>query len=135
LFTADVSLIQYRIGHLKKEKTTEVINKMIEIIKNWTSFIVSDRVGIKYPEKVGEKEAETGLVDKGVDRSIPLSEKEQLILELIKQNPQISKEAIIEKSGLTKKAIEYNIEKLKKKGPLKRVGPAHGGHWEIIVKE
>jgi len=34
LFTADVSLIQYRIGHIKKEKTTEVINKMIEIIKN-----------------------------------------------------------------------------------------------------
>ena len=27
---------------------------------------------------------------------------------------------------------EKNIEKLKQKGLLKRIGPAKGGHWEVV---
>lgn len=32
--------------------------------------------------------------------------------------------------GVTEKSVYMNIEKLKKKGLLKRVGAAKGGHWE-----
>ena len=34
IFTADGRIILYKAGSLKKEKITEVINKLIEIIKN-----------------------------------------------------------------------------------------------------
>ncbi len=34
LFTADKSIIEYKIGNLKKEKLTEVENKIIKIIKS-----------------------------------------------------------------------------------------------------
>ncbi len=37
-----------------------------------------------------------------------------------------------QKIGLGTTAIENNITKFKEKGILKRVGPAKGGHWEII---
>jgi len=34
IFTADVQIIQYKIGTLKNEKIEEVINKIIQIIKS-----------------------------------------------------------------------------------------------------
>jgi ATP-dependent DNA helicase RecG len=34
--------------------------------------------------------------------------------------------------GISKRAILKQIEKLKKQGRLRRIGPARGGHWEII---
>lgn len=33
IFTADKSIIEYKVGNLKKEKITEVENKIIKIIK------------------------------------------------------------------------------------------------------
>ncbi len=71
-------------------------------------------------------------VEKGVDRGVEkLSENEQKLLKLIQENPSISKAEMVLKGELTKKTVEYNIESLKKKGILKRVGGAKGGYWEI----
>ena len=39
---------------------------------------------------------------------------------------------MVKKGGLSKKTVEYNIEALKKKGLIRRVGSAKGGRWEII---
>jgi len=68
-------------------------------------------------------------VEKGVGK---LSENERKIIELVKENPHISKAEMTAKGRLSKKTIEYNIESLKKKKILKRTGPAKGGYWEII---
>lgn len=50
---------------------------------------------------------------------------------LIQEDPSISKADMVENGKLSKKTVEYNIEVLKKKGFLKRVGGAKGGHWEV----
>jgi DeoR/GlpR family transcriptional regulator of sugar metabolism len=34
--------------------------------------------------------------------------------------------------GVTERSIERNIKKLQEQGRLRRVGPAKGGHWEIL---
>jgi len=34
--------------------------------------------------------------------------------------------------GISMTAIDKNLAKLKRRGVLRRVGPARGGHWEII---
>ncbi len=60
-----------------------------------------------------------------------LSEHERKIIELIKQEKSISKSAMAKKGKLSKKTVEYNIESLKKKGILRRIGGAKGGHWEF----
>lgn len=54
------------------------------------------------------------------------------ILIIIKDNPKITQKEISEKTGLTRRGIEWNLQQLKEKGIIKRIGPDKGGHWEII---
>ncbi len=94
---------------------------------------VFKRKGVeKDTEKIGERLVD-GLVEKGVDRGVEkLSEKENIILRLIKEYPKISKQEISIKGELTKKSVEYNITLLKKKGLLRRIGADRGGYWEVM---
>ena len=61
-----------------------------------------------------------------------LVENQKKMLHLITKNPQISKREMAEKIGISTTAIDKNIETLKKKCLLKRVGGAKGGYWEAI---
>lgn len=61
-----------------------------------------------------------------------LVENQIKILELVNENPYISKREMSEEIGISTTAIDKNISTLKNKGLLKRVGPARGGHWKII---
>ncbi|MFH1249853.1 MAG: winged helix-turn-helix transcriptional regulator [bacterium] len=74
---------------------------------------------------MGRKENQTRWVEK-------LAESQKKILELIKINPKISKKEMSNRIGINTTAIDKNIEKLKQKGFLKRIGPAKGGYWEIV---
>jgi ATP-dependent DNA helicase RecG len=56
----------------------------------------------------------------------------EMIITFIKDNPSISIAELARLTGLTRQGAAWNIDKLKKKGILKRVGPAKGGHWEVI---
>jgi len=54
------------------------------------------------------------------------------ILQIIKENPQVTIPGLSQATGLTIKGVEWNIKTLKKKELLKRVGPAKGGYWEVV---
>ena len=60
------------------------------------------------------------------------TEHQKMILDLIKNNPFTSKKEMSENLGIRPSSIDKNITTLKKKGYLMRVGPAKGGHWEIV---
>ena len=70
-------------------------------------------------EKVGEKVGEA------------LTQNQEVILSLIRENSRISARELSYKVGISARKTEENISKLKKKGLLKRIGSARGGHWEI----
>ena len=67
-------------------------------------------------EKVGEK----------------LSQNQQSIIEEIIHNPYVSARELSEIVGISSRKIEENIKKLKARGVVKRIGPAKGGHWEVL---
>jgi len=56
----------------------------------------------------------------------------QKIMDLIKEKPDISTEEMGKILKVTRRAIAYQIEKLKKNGKIRRVGPDKGGYWEIL---
>jgi len=50
----------------------------------------------------------------------------------MKDEPALSAKEIGVRLDLTPRAIEKQIAALKKSGKIKRVGPAKGGHWEVM---
>lgn len=56
------------------------------------------------------------------------------LLGIIMENPKITREEMALKTGLSIRGVEYNLNKLKEEGLIKRIGPAKGGHWEVLDK-
>lgn len=54
------------------------------------------------------------------------------ILTLIKENPSITRGELATHLNLTMNGIDWNLNKLKKEGRLKRIGPDKGGYWEVM---
>ncbi len=59
----------------------------------------------------------------------------QKIMELIKQNPELTRRELAEKIGISDSGIKFSLNQLKKKGAIKRVGPDKGGYWKVIGKK
>jgi ATP-dependent DNA helicase RecG len=81
---------------------------------------VIERVGEKVGKRVGEK----------VGKS--LTKNQKLIIESMVESPNISAKDLSDIIGISKRKIEENISKLKKKELIKRIGSPRGGYWEII---
>lgn len=56
------------------------------------------------------------------------------IIALLSQDNTFSAAALAERLGITPKAVEKHIAKMKAEGILKRVGPDKGGHWHVVEK-
>jgi len=57
---------------------------------------------------------------------------EDKILDYFKENPKTTIKEIAQYLGLSARAIEKQIAKLKKAGKLQRVGSARTGYWEVL---
>jgi ATP-dependent DNA helicase RecG len=81
-------------------------------------------LGKKVGERVGEK------VGKNAGRN--LTRNQQQILELLRQYPHMAARELAQQVGISSRKIEQNIARLKELELLKRIGPARGGHWEVL---
>ncbi len=63
-----------------------------------------------------------------------LTKRQAQVLELIEQNRSISAEEIGVILEITRNSARDRIDRLRKKGFLRRVGPDKGGYWEIIKR-
>ena len=57
------------------------------------------------------------------------------IVEMIESNPTITLNEIAEQLGKNPRGIDKHIKQLQDQGIIRRIGPAKGGHWEIITSE
>jgi len=85
---------------------------------------VGEEVGKKVGEEVGKK------VGEEVGKS--LTKNQRLIIKSMVENPNISAKDLSDIIGISKRKIEENISKLKKRELIKRIGSPKGGYWEII---
>ncbi|MEM3473639.1 MAG: winged helix-turn-helix transcriptional regulator [archaeon] len=53
------------------------------------------------------------------------------ILIAMKENPKITIKELEAVMGLTRRGVEWNINKLKREGKIIRIGPDKGGYWEV----
>ena len=54
------------------------------------------------------------------------------ILEAIRQKPQVTIPELSAQIGVTSCSIERNLHKLQDEKRLLRIGPAKGGHWQVV---
>ena len=86
------------------------------------TFTRTKRLGEKVGEKVGDKVGKN------------LTENQSLIIKNMVKNPYITARDLSGIIGISQRKIEENISKLKKKGVLRRIGPAKGGYWKVVEK-
>ena len=67
---------------------------------------------------------------KGSPKSSPKTDEQ--IVALLSQDAMLSTEDIGQRLDITKRAVLKQIQKLKTQGRLRRIGPARGGHWEVV---
>ena len=56
------------------------------------------------------------------------------IISLLSEDGSLSAVAIAKKIGITPKAVEKHLQRLKSDGIIQRIGPAKGGHWVVNDK-
>ena len=57
------------------------------------------------------------------------------VLNAIKKNPKITAKELQEVTGLSRRGVEYQLDKLKKDQLIARFGPDKGGEWKILDKK
>lgn len=97
--------------------------------------IIDGFVNAGHPEPVFEELAGGIQVTlfKGVGKTVgeTVGKTVGVLISLLKDYPEITREELAKKTGLSIRGVEYNLNKLKKNGLLKRIGPAKGGRWEV----
>jgi ATP-dependent DNA helicase RecG len=79
-------------------------------------FYKKKKVGERVGERVGEK----------------LTQNQQRIIAAIKREPLISAAKLSARIGISTRKIEKNLEILKHRNIIRRVGPDRGGFWEVL---
>ncbi|TBR14842.1 MAG: HTH domain-containing protein [Rugosibacter sp.] len=76
----------------------------------------------------GEPQQEGGLAATVAESSEESSEE---IFDLIARKPHVTAKELAQMCGVTPRAIEKQIAKLKREGRLIRIVPNKGGHWQV----
>ncbi len=53
---------------------------------------------------------------------------------LLSQDNTLSAATLAERIGITAKAVEKQIARMKADGVLRRIGPDRGGYWQVVEK-
>lgn len=141
-----MNMLQFEFGliptKILKEDKEEYIKALVEtrenedlnifrefmtttMIKNLAHDIEVYRESIDDTSTSGEKPT------KSREKKMKSREK---ILALLSQDNTLSAAALAEQIGITPKAVEKQIAKMKADGVLRRIGPDKGGYWQVIEK-
>ncbi len=77
-------------------------------------------------------ETETTQATQGTIRA-GLSEEDKAVLESLVEDSNITQKEIAAKLGWKIDRVKYYINKMKRKGIIKRVGTSQNGYWEVWV--
>lgn len=68
---------------------------------------------------------------KTTQKNIRLDINQTKIIELIKENPKITRTELSKKLNITSDGVKYNLKKLTDNNLIERVGADNGGYWHI----
>lgn len=140
-----MNMIQYEAGVIpsivKKESRAEYIQSLAQSqekddSKDFIDFMMNHHVD-NLQKQIDEYKAsmESDDIEGGQKISVggqkKWSETALRILDLLKQNPKISRKELCEELKINPSAVQKHIEKLKEANKIERIGGAKGGEWRI----
>ncbi len=140
-----MNMIQYEVGVIpsivKKEKRAEYIQSLALSQENddsstFVEFMLNHH-SENLQKQIAEYKASMDADDiKGGQKTIlggqkKWSETALKILDLLKQNPKISRKELCEELKINPSAVQKHIEKLKEANKIERIGGAKGGEWRV----
>lgn len=57
------------------------------------------------------------------------------ILALLRSDPTLTRTALAPLIGITPNGVKYHLDKLKKAGRIRHIGPTRKGQWKILESE
>ena len=72
-------------------------------------------------------------ISAGINAGIKMSEKQQKIISMLKENPYCTIREISDKLGVNHSTVERNIKKLRENGIIERVGARKDGKWLVKI--
>lgn len=67
-------------------------------------------------------------------KTVEKTSEEKIIL-LIKSNAKTTSKEMIRETGLTRRGVEYLLNKLKGNGTIQRIGADKGGYWPLNAQD
>lgn len=144
LSVADIQTDNYQ-SHLRNELLAEAFYLTKNIEKYGSGFIRIRKALQDYPE-VGFEVQEIGggvlltfartggtaTEEPGAAAQRSSEKSSEKILGLLRKSPTLTTREVAQQLGISQRAVEKQIDKLKRKGILRRVGPGKGGYWEVL---
>lgn len=120
----------------------------MKIIEKWGTgiprlFEACEEYGLPKPELVdfdGDfrvnmyRKVESVIGVNGVTTQAELSEDDKAVLMSIAEDPHITQKEMAAKLDWKIDRVKYYLNKLKRKGIVKRVGTSQNGHWEVLAE-
>lgn len=88
-------------------------------------------VGVTLGKETLKRIAIPGVLQQKVELITGSVESSEKILTLLASTVQMTTNELAEKLGVGQRAVEKQIEKLKREGRLQRIGTDKGGHWQV----
>lgn len=91
-----------------------------------------DEVELELPIKTKNGTA-NGTVNGTVNATVKLNKTQMKILPILQANKYATYEEIANQTGMARSTVGRNLDDMKKKGVIQRVGGDKNGHWEILL--
>jgi len=96
--------------------------KGLDVLSTKDKHIIADDLKSDLKDLKSDLKTRYGLTDNQLE-----------ILNAIIRDKNVTQQRLSELIGITSRNIRNNMEKLKKKGLLKRIGPVRGGYWQVVT--
>ena len=92
--------------------------------------IIADIANKDNSQKSSQKSSQ-----KGSQKGSQKDAKSQMIIDMIRRNPNVTTSEMADKIGISRRSIAKMTNKLQAEGVILRVGARKDGHWEIVKSE
>ena len=145
-----ITIADLRKGHVSKRRNPLIADlfRRIEMVEAWgrgMPLILKYEPDVKFREMAdifvaafdrpsyrSGFDEEHSPVARGTTVGKTVGETVGEILSLLRKNPNLTRNDLRKQTGLSVRGVEWNLAKMKKEGLIKRIGPAKGGHWEVL---